>query len=329
MENDLISIIVPVYNVENYIKDCINSIVRQSYKNIEIILIDDGSTDNSGKICDYYGGKDKRIKVIHKKNEGVSVARNMGIEESKGKYITFVDSDDFIDESYVENLYAQCIYKNVDLSICGINDIFGEREIIKTSVEYSKILDSKEAMKELLNEKYYNSVIWAKMYKKNLFNNVKFNKNMKIAEDLDVLYRIIDKCNFINIDTSKKLYYYRIRENSASTVNYNDDWNKEIKICENILNFTKNKYPDILDFAIKRYVRINITCIINIIKNNLNKKEELLILQKNIKKYKKSYLKNSDVNFKNKFKYLVVIQNYLLLKIIYKGYKIKKSTIVS
>lgn len=319
--NIKISIIVPVYNSEKYLEKCLKSIVNQTYENIEIILVNDGSTDNSKKICEHFEKNDRRIILINQDNKGVSAARNIGIELSTGKYITFIDSDDFVAQNYIEDLYKQCNDKNADLSICGTNDIDNNKKIIKTSIKYSNIVDAKEAMKELLNEKYYTGVVWAKMYKKDLFKDIKFNKKIKIAEDLDVLYRVIDKCNLINIDTSKKLYYYRIRENSATAVNYNKDWNNEIKICKDIISFIKNRYPDILDFAIKRYIRINVTCINNIMKNNLNKKEELIELQKNIKKYKKNYLINKNITIRNKLKYLVAIQKYPILNIIYLGKK--------
>ena len=104
-DNDLISIIIPIYNVEKYMEKCLNSVVNQTYNNIEIILIDDGSKDKSREICDNYAKKDNRIKVVHKENNGVSSARNTGIDMSKGKYITFIDSDDYIDTDYIETLY--------------------------------------------------------------------------------------------------------------------------------------------------------------------------------------------------------------------------------
>ena len=116
MEKDLISVIIPVYNIEIYIKRCVNSIINQTYKNLEIILVDDGSTDNSGKICDDYEKKDARIKVIHKENGGLSDARNCGIEKSNGKYITTVDGDDFVTEKYVETLYNLIIENSADIS---------------------------------------------------------------------------------------------------------------------------------------------------------------------------------------------------------------------
>ena len=114
---ELISVVVPVYNVEKYIDKCINSIINQTYKNLEIILVDDGSPDNCGNICDEYAKKDNRIIVIHKENGGLSDARNTGIEVSKGKYITFIDSDDYISDNYVSFLYNLIIEYKADISI--------------------------------------------------------------------------------------------------------------------------------------------------------------------------------------------------------------------
>ena len=129
---DLISVIVPVYNVEKYIKKCLDSIIYQTYKNIEIILVDDGSTDNSGIICDVYKERDKRIKVIHKKNNGVSAARNTGIENANGKWISFVDSDDWIDKNYFEILISKIYNNDIDCILCCYN------RVVKNNVEKVK-----------------------------------------------------------------------------------------------------------------------------------------------------------------------------------------------
>ena len=111
----LISIIVPVYNVEKYVAECIESIIKQTYQNLEILLIDDGSTDNSGKICDKYAEKDKRIKIIHKENGGVSSARNLGLDLAQGEYIAFIDSDDFVSNKYIESLYSAIEHKDAEI----------------------------------------------------------------------------------------------------------------------------------------------------------------------------------------------------------------------
>ena len=128
--NETISIIIPVYNVEKYLNKCLNSVIEQTYKNIEVILIDDGSTDNSGKICDEYAKNDIRIKIIHQQNGGVSTARNNGLEHATGKYITFVDSDDYIEKEMIETMAKKIMKKNADIVICGVTDRDEENNII-------------------------------------------------------------------------------------------------------------------------------------------------------------------------------------------------------
>lgn len=311
---DLVSIIIPVYQVEKYLEKCLESVINQTYKKIEVILIDDGSKDNSGKICDEYAQKDKRIIVIHKNNEGVSKARNVGIECAKGTYITFVDSDDFIHKDYIEKLYELCKHNNADLSICGTKNILENEKVVKKSRKYKKNLDKEDGMKELLNEKYYTCVIWAKMYKKELLKNIRFNEKTKIAEDLEVLYKVLDKCKKISINTFENLYYYRIRDDSATVNKYNSDWENEINICEEIIKFVEKKYPNVVNYAIKRYVRINVTCISKVLKYDKNI-EQAICLRKNIVKLgKKAYFK---ADFILRLKIFLIIKNIYILKNVY------------
>ena len=115
---DLISVVIPVYNVEKYLEKCLDSVVEQTYRNLEIILVDDGSTDNSGAICDRYAQKDSRVVVIHQKNGGLSKARNVGIDTATGKYISFIDSDDYVGSCYIETLYKEIKPNIINLSIC-------------------------------------------------------------------------------------------------------------------------------------------------------------------------------------------------------------------
>ena len=137
--DELISVIVPVYNVEKYISRCIESIMKQTYKNIEIILIDDGSTDNSGKICDEYSLKDDRINVIHKKNGGLSDARNTGLDIAKGKYISLIDSDDFVSKFFIETLYNTCKNENCEIAICEYERVYEEKEEISDLENDNKV----------------------------------------------------------------------------------------------------------------------------------------------------------------------------------------------
>ena len=170
--NDLISIIVPVYNVSDYQKECIESIIRQTYTNLEILLINVGSTDTSGQICDSYANKDKRIKVIHQANQGLSISRNNGIKLSKGKYLSFVDSDDIIDEKMIEILHKEIINNNCDISICKFQ-IFHNNYIPPKEYYKTKLMDKNEFLKKLMIDKEISSHACNKLYKKNLFKEIK------------------------------------------------------------------------------------------------------------------------------------------------------------
>ena len=228
MEKDLISIIVPVYNLENYIEKCIESLIKQTSTNIEIILINDGSIDNSSKILDKFVKMDKRIKVIHKTNEGVSKARNIGLENANGQYITFVDGDDTVEKNYVEFLYKSIINNNVDISICGHKDIKDGNVAFETK-ELEIKANSEQTLKMLFETNYFSTTVWAKMYKKELFNENKFDTTLSIAEDLDLLYKIFGKAKSIYINTKEKLYITLIRSESASRNGYNKNWKKQLK----------------------------------------------------------------------------------------------------
>lgn len=320
IDMELISIIVPVYNVEKYLKKCIDSLTKQTYKNIEIILINDGSTDESGRICEECKKNDYRIRLFHEKNMGVSNARNVGIRNANGKIITFVDSDDSIEVDMIETMYKTMKEDNADIIICGTKnvnenneEIINENPIKKQKRIFNNIL----GIQYMLDEKLYTNVCWGKIYKKSLFDNNMFNENIKIAEDLDVLYKIFFKAQKI-IYIPQKEYIWLDRNNSVTKERFNSKWRDEIKVCEDIIKFTQIKCNDITDYAIKRYIRINMTCAIDILKNG-GKKEDLKDLQRNIKKYKisnKKILTNKEKvkifcvsNFSSIVKYIIKIRN--------------------
>lgn len=278
------SIIVPVYNNEKYIKKCINSIIMQTYKNLELIIINDGSKDDSGIICDEFAKKDNRIKVIHKKNEGVSIARNRGIEEVTGDYILFIDSDDWIKEDTIEILNEKIQKSDTDLLIYQIfNREFNKKDVLKTKNkdEFLKYL-RKIIIKEFINSPV-NKVYNTKIIKK---NKIKFAENIDIAEDLlfNILY-------FSNIDSfeiiNEKLYYYNHENTKSLTKRFNN--NKYVQLMkvddqvETILSIYENKK---INNAIK-YIRIKniFSCIIELSKKECNL--TLNIKKKLIKKMQK------------------------------------------
>ena len=179
---ELISVIVPVYNVEIFFDKCMTSIVNQTYKNLEIILVDDGSTDKSGKKCDEWKEKDERIKVIHKENGGASSARNVGLEDVTGNWISFIDSDDYIEKTFLENLYNSAKENNADIAAGGFKRITLYKEKIKYSEE-NFISDKKDMMRRFLLNDGLSFAMCDKIYKKKLFDTIRFPEG-KMNEDI-------------------------------------------------------------------------------------------------------------------------------------------------
>lgn len=219
--NSLISIVLPVYNVEQYLHKCFDSLISQTYENIEIVAINDGSTDNSGKICDLYSEKDPRIKVIHQDNEGLSHARNIGIANSVGEYLTFVDSDDFIDRNYIEILHSSLIQNEADIAIGQFTffDESSEKEIVGSNSENIstkiKIFNSNEVISKIYSDEITTFVTaWGKLFPKKFFEDIEFPKG-KVYEDEYTTYKIYLKSHKV-VFVDQIIYYYRERINSIS-----------------------------------------------------------------------------------------------------------------
>lgn len=235
----LISVIVPVYKVESYLDDCVVSLINQSYKNLEIILVDDGSPDNCPKMCDNWAEKDNRIKVIHKKNGGLSSARNAGLDIAKGDYIAFVDSDDFIILTMYEKMIRVLNNNDVDFVACKVNCFIEKTKTFKPFMEghdFYKItkdqIIQKEQYQKLILSTQIESAAWNKLYKKSFINKLRF-KEKRYYEDYLFIYQL-SKFMTRMYYMAQPFYNYRIRENSICTsLNHLEDWEK---------NFTEIKY---------------------------------------------------------------------------------------
>lgn len=271
-----ISIIVPVFNVEIYVGNCIESLLAQTHKNIEIIMVDDGSTDNSGKICDEFAKIDGRIKVIHQRNAGVSAARNAGIEIATGDYIGFVDSDDYVLEEMYGYLLSICQKYEAAIAQCDriyTEKVYSEREKIHKTSEKVVIIHKEKALHELLCSKSVRSSLWSKLYKKELFNNVRLDPRLVAGEDMIANYQLIAKADRIAV-CDKVCYYYYKRYNSCTTGPINERIYNSIEIFQQYANCEENK-------KLKKSWKFNIAfrainCIIRAIKQNeLQKFQEL------------------------------------------------------
>lgn len=297
-----LSIIVPVYNVERYIEKCVNSIMNQTFKEFELILVDDGSTDSCGVICDKYANLDPRVKVIHKKNGGLSSARNVGIKMSSAKYIAFVDSDDWIDEKMYEIMYKIMEKnENIDIVQCGYIDAESEDIEIETnynSIEF-EVMDKKLALKNIygLNAKE-NVVAWNKIYKYHLFNEISFPEG-KIHEDMFTTHRLLYKSNqvaFIN----EKLYFYRKTPNSITNSKFNVKKLDLLEAFKDRMIFFKNidEY-ELYSQSLLSYMNYLKEFYFKS-KKELENKRIAKNIQLEHRKFLKIFLKNKRVSIKNK-----------------------------
>ena len=227
MEEPLISIIVPVYNVSKYLKKCIESLINQSYKNVEIILVDDGSNDESEKICDKYKNDDNRIVVIHKKNNGVSSARNCGIDAANGKFVCFVDGDDYVMPDYVEYLYNLINKNNAEISIT--TEMFGNFDNNQTKKVTEKIWNNEDACEAILCYKVPIGV-YCKLFNREFLmkNKIRFFEDIFMGEGFNFNISAFQNADKVVVG-NKKVYFYRRDNSTSATTKFS------IKKCENSL----------------------------------------------------------------------------------------------
>lgn len=258
-QDDIISVIIPVYNTKNYLNKCIDSVLRQTYKNIEIIIIDDGSTDGSAELCDMYAKKDKRIKVLHKENSGVSDARNHGLKIAKGKYIGFVDSDDYIEETMYEYLYNLIKKNNADMSICNVFLVEGKsiREQNTNKGVEIKQLNKLQVLDEILLDRNIQSYSCNKLFKKELFKDVKYPSGKKY-EDIQTIFYLLENCENVVISDLPQYYYVKRDESIVNKVSEKTILDY-IEIIENRYEYVKTKYKELYKNNIYYYTKTLIT----------------------------------------------------------------------
>ena len=251
--NPLISVIVPIYNVERYLRRCVESILNQSYKNLEIILVDDGSLDNCPRLCDEYKMKDNRIKVIHKENGGLSDARNAGMEVATGKYISFIDSDDWIENSMLEDMLNRMNDDESDVVSCGVKWVKDNGDLIrKVTVDSEIILNKKESLKEIIYDGLLKQHVWNKLYKAEIIQEIPFEKG-KYHEDIFWSYLVFANVERVSIMT-ESFYCYVQRQESIMGEGYSskrlDALDAMLKRCE----YMKSYFPDLYDLSLSVYL---------------------------------------------------------------------------
>lgn len=300
-----ISIIIPVYNSEKYLRECLDSVLIQTYKNIEIIIVNDGSKDESLKICREYKIKDNRIRIIDKKNEGASIARNIGIESAVGEYILFVDADDWIEPNMCEILVSNIKDSYSDIVFC--NHIM-EYNYKKRRVSFDlnkRIIDKKdigyEVILSLIEENDYNlkherasfRSPWGKLFKLDIINNnkIRFNKDLTIGEDFIFDLEYIKYCKSVFIEDSY-LYHYRINDESVSSKYKSDSWEIYKKLLITLQEYLKLSFKE--EEYINRLNKLKLKYFMMCIENEKNKKNKKSIIEK--RNYIKSICEDEIMN---------------------------------
>lgn len=252
----LLSIIVPVFNVEQYLSQCIESILSQHYDHFELLLIDDGSTDSSGDICESYAQQDKRIKVFHKKNEGLAATRNYGIEKARGEYLGFVDSDDWIYEDMFSNMMDVAIKQNASIVCCNF-DLQFENNVVERGSTGVEEYAADEAIVNLFYPQYYQFFAPNKIFLKEIFSDIRFPEG-KHFEDIPTIYNAFLKCNSVFF-VKKSGYVYRQRQESITNNSFNAKTIELVEAAEYVLNDSVEKYPSKRDELVVGYMRYYIS----------------------------------------------------------------------
>ena len=293
----MVTVVVPIYNTEKYIRPCIDSIIHQSYSNLQIILVDDGSTDQSGEICDIYAELDDRIGVIHKKNGGLSDARNAGIDMARGEYITFIDADDFIARDMIDNLLRVAISEDADMVACKVirceeSDTPDMIDISNSEQEY-EIYSGKEKMRIFMQDKKIGTTAWAKLYKTTLFQDIRYPFG-KIHEDVYTTYKLIHVANKLCYVPAIG-YVYRKNSNGLSRV-FSMSRLDAIHGAIERADFIEIHYPELINEAYCKVVNACNNCLMLMGMTKTYDVESLKWMQQLYRQYGKYYIRTRHVS---------------------------------
>lgn len=318
-ENPLISIIVPVYNVEIYLPQCLNSLESQTFKNIEIVLVDDGSTDSSGIICDEYASRHDNVIVIHQDNKGLSVARNVGVKVSTGSYIAFLDSDDWLAPSYVETVLGYLKENDADV-VCSRYYTYWEGEgkaedEINDMDSGVTIFNSSDAIEEICYGSKFGCSAPDKLFVRDLVVDNPFPEG-KLYEDLATMYKIIGKCQTV-VYTPEKLSYYRRRRGSIINESFSEDHLYIIEAAEEQLEYIKQHFPEKERAGAARCGYVITQIASKILDNSFKSKQIFKDIRVKEKRYIKSMVFNRRVPFKHTIRALAIVGGYNTARMVY------------
>ena len=305
--NNKVSLIIPIYNSQDFLERCLDSVCNQTYSNYEVILIDDGSTDNSTKICKNYCSKYKFVKYFKIKNAGVSNARNVGISKSSGNYITFVDADDYVDLDLISSLVDGIMKNNVDIVISNANDVDINDNLLGGLLLKKDIFLSKdESIKSLISNKNFTFTCWGNLYKSSIIkdNNISFDTNMRIAEDGKFVYTYLNFADKGSLVLKKHYYYYVINDKSTIHSGFTKKWWDEINWTFSLIE-ENNKNKKVKRLCERYFIKLVIRILWQYNDIDNKSKEKLIYYLKS----NYNYVLFRKIGIKNKIKAFILLFN--------------------
>ena len=316
----LISVIVPVFNVEKYLRKCFESIKKQSYTNIEIIFVDDGSTDNSSSLCDELCDEDNRVQVIHQTNSGLSNARNVGIRAARGKYITCIDSDDYVSLDLISYLYKLLIKYDCKMSLCTHTIVYNNGSHFRALGDGSEgVLTAHDCIKSMLYHGLVDTSAWAKLYDKELFNDISYPKGMRY-EDIGTTYKLFIKSGRVACGFYPK-YYYLVRSTSQTNSPFSEKKLDLLQMTDIMAADVIKQFPDLRQATLRRQIYARFSTLNQML--NVTELKYIDIRNKIIKKilsHKKQIIMDSQAPTRDKIAMVLLAFNFKLYKFLWELY---------
>lgn len=310
MNNPIVSILVPVYNVEAYLPQCLDSLVGQTYPHLQIVLIDDGSTDGSWRVMQQYAGRDERIEIYHQENQGVGATRNHLLDKIKGDYVLFVDSDDWVELDMVEFLLGKASENNADVVTCG--NVINEAPV---AAQYcQKVLSRNEAIERFLYHIEFRGSLWNKLVRTSLLHNCRFHCGISLGEDALFCWHFLQYANNV-LFTDRQLYHYRMNEGSICHSTFGPKKLSAHYAWEQICDETARWWPQYLSISDARRCITNILLLRNAVKSGYVNMIDIQMLQKTITKLLPSlFLVKNITTYRMRFYALLISCNYRFAK---------------
>lgn len=318
MNEPLISVLLPIYNVEKYLEKCMDSLLNQTYKNLEIIMIDDGATDSCPNMCDSYKEMDNRIKVYHKKNGGLSDARNYGIERATGEYITYVDPDDYVDSDYIDYLYKLAVKYDSKMSVCQSKVHYNNGKIKERGSTGAEVIGAEKCIERMLYHDVIDTSAWGKLYRRDLFDGVLYPEG-KLFEDMGTTYKLMMKCDNIAVGYESK-YHYIFHNNSIANGLFKPSKMDLLEMTDEMAENVSQKYPELADATLRRRVYARLSTINQMLNTNgyEHERNEMISF---VGEHRKAILKNPKSPKRDKIAVILLAISYRLYRLCWLTYR--------